>query len=133
MRSRNLSYALVPQEDKAPSAAAAWQKIEQVYGKGFMRRFHKLPTQVAFAQLANNARVQTLLTAKTPGKEYNSVNVSIGEVTPGSEEARELLKPFDKMKAVQSATRSNGRKTFARKSTLTSTEWGMVTNHRLGR
>lgn len=92
-------YALVPDEDKAPTAAAAWQKIEQVYGKGYMRQFHKLPTQLALNRLASNPRVKNLLTATTPGKEYNSVNVNIGEVTPGSEEAMELLKPFDQMKA----------------------------------
>lgn len=92
-------YIRVPEEDRAPTAAAAWQKIEQVYGKGYMEKFHKLPTHVAFHRLASNSRVKTLLTATNPGNEYNSLFVNIGEVAPGSDEAKELLKPFDQMKA----------------------------------
>ncbi|GAX13628.1 hypothetical protein FisN_14Lh361 [Fistulifera solaris] len=74
---------------------------EQLPAKDFSFKVNgiRLSLKQEGRKLSTNARVRTLLTAKTPGKEYNSVNVDIGEVTPGSEEALELLKPFNKMKA----------------------------------
>jgi len=85
-------YALVPEESAAPDAAAAWQKIEQVYGKGSMSQFHKASTQIVFNRLAHDIRVQNLLTSTVDGQAYNSVVIEVGEVVPGSDEAKELLK-----------------------------------------
>jgi hypothetical protein len=95
-----------PIEASQPAAAAAWQKIEQVYGKfqgngttRFMEQFHTRPTNVVYSILANHPRVRDLLTPTEPGKEYNAIHVEVGEVAVGSDEAKELLEPFGKMKA----------------------------------
>lgn len=91
-------YALLPREDNQLNAAAAWQKIDQVYGKGTMAKYHGYQTNVVFNTLRNNSRVKKLLTATNPTRDYNSIFVEVGEVAPGSEEAEELLKPFEQMK-----------------------------------
>ena len=90
-------YALPPKPDVSPDAAAAWQKIEQVYGRKSMERFCTLPTHQVYHTLSNDMQVKRLLTP-TDGKEYNSIVVNVGEVTPGSEDVKELLKPFSQMK-----------------------------------
>ena len=90
-------YALVPEESAAPDAAAAWQKIEQVYGKGSMSQFHKASTQIVFNRLANDLRIKNLLTSTVDGQAYNSVVIEVGEVVPGSDEAKELLKGHAQM------------------------------------
>ena len=86
---------------------SAWQKIEQVYGRGSLDRFLGKETDVVFHVLANDLQVKKLLTSSEPGKEYNSIVVSVGEVTPGSDEVKELLKPFCQMKG---KTRSSKKK-----------------------
>ena len=90
-------YARPPQPDAMPDAAAAWQKIEQVYGNKSMERFCEMETERVFHILANDMQVKKLLTSTEPEKENNSIYVNIGEVTPGSVEAKDLLKPFSKM------------------------------------
>ncbi len=98
-------YALPPQDDQMPDAAQAWQKIEQVYGKGAMGRYVRQPTERVYMVLANDQRVRNLLTSKTPGQSYNSIIVEVGEVLPGSDEAKELLKGYAQMKS-----RTKGKK-----------------------
>jgi hypothetical protein len=99
-------YQRPPIEESQAAAAAAWQKIEQVYGKfqrngttRFMEQFHTRPTHDVYSILANHPRVRDLLTPTEPGKEYNAIHVGVGEVAVGSDEAKELLKPFGQMKA----------------------------------
>lgn len=90
-------YAIKPIDDTS-EAYAAWQKIEQVYGKGAMDEYRGQPTEDVLHRLANNARVRSLLLSSDPDKEYNAVLVDAGEVVPGSNDAIELLKPFHQMK-----------------------------------
>lgn len=84
--------------DETSEAYAAWQKIEQVYGKGAMEAFCRQPTESVLHRLANNVRVRSLLLSTDPDREYNAIFVDAGEVVPGSNEAKELLKPFNRMK-----------------------------------
>lgn len=63
-----------------------------------MDRFLGRSTENVFNVLANDLQVKTLLASTEPGKEYNSIIVNVGEVTTGSEEVNELLKPFSQMK-----------------------------------
>ncbi len=97
----------IPPIDDTSEAYAAWQKIEQVYGKGAMEVYCRQPTEVVLNRLVNNPRVQSLLSSSDPAREYNAIVVDAGEVVPGSDEAKELLKPFQHMK---SRTRNKKKK-----------------------
>ncbi|KAL7499648.1 hypothetical protein ACHAWT_010345 [Skeletonema menzelii] len=90
-------YSIRPIDDTS-EAYAAWQKIEQVYGYGAMEAFCRQPTEGVLHRLANDPRVQTLLSSSDPSRAYNAIVVDEGEVVPGSDEAKELLKPFHQMK-----------------------------------
>jgi len=70
-------YARVPDGDAQPDAAAAWAKVEQVYGYGALRAVHGEPMQRVYASMANNRRVVSLLTAKQ-GEPYATVLVESG-------------------------------------------------------
>ena len=78
-------------------AAEAWQKMETVYGKEFMKQYRLGPSDMVFQELVNNARIRNLLTPAEPGKGYNSISVQVGEVIPGSDDAKELLKDYGQM------------------------------------
>lgn len=108
-------YAIVPKEDTQKEAFEAWQKIEQVYGKGFLKDYHGEPSHRVFQMLANHRRVVNLLTPSTPGQEYNSVLVVEGEVMPGSDEAKEVVKPFAKMGRKMSRNKKNWAVDFRKK------------------
>ena len=97
----------IPPIDDTSEAYAAWQKIEQVYGKGEMSKYCRQSTESAFHRLATNPRVQTLLSSSDPEREYNAILVEAGDVVQGSDEAKELLKPFHQMK---SRTRNKKKK-----------------------
>ncbi|KAL3795128.1 hypothetical protein HJC23_007356 [Cyclotella cryptica] len=94
----NTIYARPPLEENMPDAAAAWQKIEQVYGKKSMEKFHGKPSEHVYKVLSNDARVRKLLTPSGVSREHNSIYVNVGETTVGSEVVTELLKPFARMK-----------------------------------
>lgn len=57
-------YARVPDQDSQSDAAAAWTKIDQVYGAGTMARYHGFPMDRVYNILANDQRVSALLTAR---------------------------------------------------------------------
>lgn len=90
-------YSIRPIDDTS-EAYQAWQKIEQVYGYESMEAFCRQPTDSVFHRLANDPRVRSLLSSSDPTREYNAIEVDAGEVVPGSDEAKELLKPFQQMK-----------------------------------
>lgn len=90
-------YAQPPDETRAATAAAAWQKIEQVYGKDSMQQYRGKPTEYVFQRLADNPRVRKCLTSTVPGQEYNIITVEVGESTVGSAEALDFLKPASAM------------------------------------
>lgn len=82
-------YARPPMES-APEAAAAWAKINSVYGRNTMEQYHGLRTERVFQILSGNSRVHRLLTPTHAGKTYNSVLVEEGQID--NSEAKVLLK-----------------------------------------
>ena len=74
-------YAIPPDRQKRPEAAAAWAKINQVYGGRTMSNYCGLKKSVVFQRLSTNPRVRKLLTPPE-GKAFNSVVVNEGTVTP---------------------------------------------------
>ena len=109
-------YALEPDPQSAAEAAAAWTKIDQVYGKGTMRRFTRQPSATVFHSLANDFRVKRLLTAEPrSGKQYNVISVSEGFVVPGSDEARGFLANHQDMNRKSRRTRNKWASDFRAK------------------
>jgi hypothetical protein len=99
-------YARVPDDAAQPAAAAAWQKINQVYGQGTLERYHGEPSTRVLNRLSNDRRVTNLLTPKQGSENpYNSIVVQEGEVEPGSAYAKSLLSSFRQM-----STRVRGSK-----------------------
>lgn len=89
-------YARRPEEERQPDAAAAWAKIDQVYGRGTMERFTKWSAAQVYDRLINDQRVKNLLrTPEESTKPYHAVLVQEGEVNP--EQAEMLLKGFSKI------------------------------------
>jgi hypothetical protein len=109
-------YALEPDPQSAAEAAAAWTKIDQVYGKGTMRRFVRQSSATVFRYLANDFRVRRLLTAQPDsGKQYNVISVSEGSVIPGSDEAMRFLANHKDMNRKSRRTRNKWAKDFREK------------------
>lgn len=72
-------YTRCPEEDKQPDAAAAWAKIDQVYGKGTMANFYGRSTTSVFQRLSTNTRVVNLLTPDANSQDpYNAVYIEEG-------------------------------------------------------
>lgn len=100
----------------AAEAAAAWTKIDQVYGKGTMSRFVRQQSTTVFHRLANDFRVKRLLTAQPhSGKQYNVISVSEGLVVPGSNEAKGFLANHQDMNRKARRTRNKWAKDFRAK------------------
>jgi len=105
----------IPPIDDTSEAYAAWQKIEQVYGKGAMGAYCRQPTESVLHRLASNPRVRSLLSSSDPTREYNAILVDAGDVVPGSDEAKELLKPFNQMKGRTRNKKKKWATTFRQK------------------
>jgi len=73
-------YARAPEEQHMPVAAAAWAKINQVYGRGTMETFVGKKKAFVWDRLAQNHRVKQLLTGEN-GK-ANTIVVEEGKVGP---------------------------------------------------
>ena len=72
-------YSRCPEEDNQPDAAAAWAKIDQVYGKGTMANFSGRSTTSVFQRLSTNTRVVNLLTPDANSQDpYNAVYIEEG-------------------------------------------------------
>jgi hypothetical protein len=108
-------YARPPEAERQADAAAAWQKINQVYGRGAMEQYYGRPSHQCFQRLINDRRVQNLLTASDPSKDFNSIVVEEGQVVPGSDAARELLKPFGSMKGKTKRSKKRWAQSFRQK------------------
>eukprot|EP00536_Pseudo-nitzschia_multiseries_P011811 jgi/Psemu1/289916/fgenesh1_pg.422_\ len=92
-----LVYARCPEEQRQPDAAAAWAKIDQVYGRGTMANFSGRSTASVFQRLATNTRVVNLLTPKPDSNDpYNAVYVEEGSIDL-SNAAKTVLCEYDKM------------------------------------
>ena len=85
-------YARKPDADHAETQFAAWEKIEQVYGKGRLERFNKGARREYILQiLSEDRRVTDLLTPQTPGEEFNCHHIEEGSVMPSSDLARAVV------------------------------------------
>jgi hypothetical protein len=72
-------YTRCPEEDKQPDSAAAWAKIDQVYGRGTMANFSGRSTTNVFQQLSTSTRVVNLLTPDANSQDpYNAVYIKEG-------------------------------------------------------
>ena len=87
-------YARIPDPQAAPDARAAWDKIDQVYGRGTMERYRGQPQARVWQRLMQDRRVLNLLTP-TDGNEYNSISVQKGLVD--ADKANALVGGFDKL------------------------------------
>jgi nitrate reductase NapAB chaperone NapD len=86
-------YFVEPQAERQPDAAAAWSKIDQVYGSGTMLGCKGQSMQHVLDRLSNELRVVHLLTPdQGRGKPYKVMDVAEGEVT--LDKAAVLLKGF---------------------------------------
>ena len=107
-------YARCPEEARQPDAAAAWSKIDQVYGRGTMERYTTYPSQVVYDRLINDNRVKSLLTPKQgSSKPYNSIVVQEGQVHP--EQAKILLQGFGKISTRLRRTKKKWAQAFRSK------------------
>ena len=84
-------YSRLPDGGQHAETAAAWSKINQVYGRGTMERHKGLGMDVVYQGLANDARVVDLLTPNKQGMVYKSESVQEGEVH--TNEAYSILQP----------------------------------------
>jgi len=93
-------YAVEPDPQNQSEAAAAWSKIDQVYGSGTMNRCKKETTNQVFNRLSNHFQIKKLL---TPSREsthpYNIIPVEEGKVVPGTPSAKTLVGSFQQMNA----------------------------------
>jgi hypothetical protein len=99
-------YARPPMADSQPDAAAAWSKLNQVYGQGTMETYHGKAQNFVHTKLWNDLRVRELLTPNN-GLDHNTVLVEVGSINPCSQLAKEMLLPFSKQsrKTRQTKTR----------------------------
>ena len=74
------------------NCVSAWQKLEQVYGKGRLDSFAKGTREEEVLQnLINDPHVNTLLTPVISGNEYNTHCIEEGLVDVSSDLARDVL------------------------------------------
>jgi hypothetical protein len=87
-----------PDPQAAPEAAAAWGKIDQVYGRGTMNECRGKSSKTVFAKLRFDYQVNKLLYAPAGSLHpYNVVRVEEGKTIPGSANAKTLLGSFQNM------------------------------------
>jgi hypothetical protein len=84
-------YARPPEENRQPDAAAAWSKINQVYGRGTMEMYSGRHMTQVYDRLIHDRRVVNLLTPE-PGASYKSVMVREGSVQ--AKDAKHLIQGF---------------------------------------
>ena len=91
-------YAREPDPQSGGEAAAAWSKIDQVYGRGTMSRYKGDPSERVLIRLSNDFRVKQLLTPNDGTSHlHNVIPVQEGEVMSGSSSATALLGNFEEM------------------------------------
>jgi len=94
-------YVKEPDEQTQPDAAAAWAKINQVYGRRTMSDFSGRPSQYVFQRLSKDPRVLKHLTPPPNStEEYNAVHVQEGLVD--IKDADNYLCGYQKMKSLRS-------------------------------
>lgn len=107
-------YARPPESDRQPDAAAAWSKINQVYGQGTMERYHGNDQDSVYRSLSTNRRVVDLLTPDgNDAKAYKSIVVQEGEVDKA--QAGVLLRGFANIPARMRRTKKKWAARFRSK------------------
>lgn len=91
-------YACEPDPQTAAEAAAAWAKIDQVYGKGTMNRYRGKKMTFLYNKLAGDFRIMGLLRPKQGTTyPYNTIAVEQGGAIPGSGMAHQLVSSYKNM------------------------------------
>jgi len=96
----NKVFIIEPDPQTAAEAAAAWTKIDQVYGKGTMHKYRGKKSSLLYDKLAGDVRIIGLLRPK-PGTTYpyNTIAVEEGAAIPGSPVAQQLVASYKNMGA----------------------------------
>jgi Dynamin family len=76
--------------EESEDCAAAWSKIDAVYGLGTMKSFDGKAKQEAFGYLSNEKRVMELLTPTNGEHEHRSIEISEGKIN--ATEAKAFLR-----------------------------------------
>lgn len=87
-------YARPPEDQRQPDAAAAWAKINQVYGRGTMEAYTGKAKSYVWDRLSRNQRVVRLLT--TENGDANTILVEEGRVD--ADQAQLLLGQLSTLK-----------------------------------
>lgn len=91
-------YVNEPDPQRQSEAAAAWAKIDQVYGRGTMIRYKGEPTDRVYNRLAGDPRIRQLLAPQIGSLHpYNVIPVEEGGIIPGSNKAKILLGSYEAM------------------------------------
>ena len=113
---QNQIFEKAPNEQSKSTAAEAWEKINQVYGKGTLEELGGSFTDSAFLTLANDERIIQLLTpTQGSSKLCNSILVEEGEVQSGSAESKALLSGFHAMNESMRCLKLKWAKSFQTK------------------
>ena len=84
--SESTVYMRKPEKGVNEMACDAWEKIEQVYGAGYLERHAGASKKRLMKRLMEDSDVNQYLTPK-PGEEFNTITVAEGEVSKGSADA----------------------------------------------
>jgi len=75
-------FIRTPDEEQKPDAAAAWCKINQVYGHGTLEQYHGQPQESLYQALIENyPHIAELLSPTEPGQTYRTITVQEGRLT----------------------------------------------------
>lgn len=105
-------YARTPDEANQSDAAAAWSKINQVYGRETMERYHGQRMDRVYQILSTNKRVVDLLTSDN-NQAYKSILVQEGVVDKG--QASMLTRAFADIPARMRRTKKKWAASFRSK------------------
>jgi hypothetical protein len=94
----NTVYVREPDPQTAAEAAAAWAKIDQVYGRGTMYRYRGKKSTYLYDKLSGDFRIVGLLRPKLGTTyPYNTIAVEEGAAIPGSVVAQQLVSSYKNM------------------------------------
>ena len=82
-------YQRKPEAGRDDMGNAAWEKVEQVYGKGCLDHFGGAPKERVLQRLVDNPRVNRLLTPPA-GEDFHTLKIKEGSIERGSPLAGQL-------------------------------------------
>jgi len=109
-------YQRQPDPKDFPEAAAAWTKIDEVYGKGAMISHEGKSSTRVYKELSNNRRLFQLL-SPTDGSAhpYNIISVQEGKVISASNTAEYLLGSYQNMNTRMKRSKKDWAEKFGAK------------------